>query len=384
MTTDQKFTTPPAPRSAPSERKPRTGWERWKYRNRDTIEGYLFLLPFLIPYFIFTLFPVMQAGYMSLFKWDLLAIGNRSFIGLDNYLKMMWGKNIVWDLGHLLPWRLGGVAIVALSWWAVSRKRMEKATAAWITGGAIVLLGGVAGIHPAADGGRWNDAIFWKSFGNTLQFVLLSTPLIVGIGLLTALALNGSGRLLGLFRTLFFTPYILSVSVVTLIWGYVLNPQRGILAAFLSNFGIEPIPWLTNADLAMPAIVFTTLWWTMGFNMVLFLAGLQDIEPTLYEAADLDGADAWGKFRYITIPGLRRTLLLVVILQVIASFQIFGQVYIMTRGGPAGSTRVLVQHIYESGFRDFSLGYASAMSIFLFFIMLLISFLQLQLTQEEE
>jgi multiple sugar transport system permease protein len=384
MAADKKFTIPSKAGSAPSKGTSRTGWERWKYRNRDTIEGYLFLLPFLIPYLIFTLFPVMQAGYMSLFKWDLLAMGDRSFIGLDNYVKMMWGKNIVWDLGYQLPWRLGGLAVVILSWWAVSRKRMEKTTAAWITAGAIVLLGGIAGIHPAADGGRWNDAIFWKSFGNTLQFVLLSTPLIVGIGLLTALALNGSGRLLGLFRTLFFTPYILSVSVVTLIWGYVLNPQRGILAAFLSNFGIEPIPWLTNADLALPAIVFTTLWWTMGFNMVLFLAGLQDIEPALYEAADLDGAGAWGKFRYITVPGLRRTLLLVVILQVIASFQIFGQVYIMTRGGPAGSTRVLVQHIYESGFRDFSLGYASAMSIFLFFVMLIISFLQLQLTQEEE
>jgi multiple sugar transport system permease protein len=383
MATDKKVTSPSTAASATATNEPRTHWERWRYRNRDTIEGYLFLLPFLIPYLIFTLFPVMQAGYMSLFKWDLLAMGNRSFIGLDNYINMLWGKNIVWDLGHLLPWRLGGIAVVILCWWAVSRTRMEKTTAAWITGGVIVLLGGVAGIHPAAEGGRWNDAIFWKSFGNTLQFVLLSTPLIVGIGLLTALALNGSGRLLGLFRTLFFTPYILSVSVVTLIWGYVLNPQRGILAAFLSNFGVEPIPWLTNADLAMPAIVFTTLWWTMGFNMVLFLAGLQDIEPTLYEAADLDGAGAWGKFRYITIPGLRRTLLLVVILQVIASFQIFGQVYIMTRGGPAGSTRVLVQHIYESGFRDFSLGYASAMSIFLFFVMLIISFLQLQLTQED-
>lgn len=383
MTTQKKLTTTSTTESATSADDFRTRWERWRFRNRDTIEGYLFLLPFLVPYLIFTLYPVVQAGYMSLFKWDLLSMDDRAFIGLDNYVRMMWGKNIVWDVGHLLSWRLGGVAIVILSWWAVSRDRMEKATAAWITGGVIVLLGGVAGIHPAADGGRWNDAIFWKSLGNTLEFVLLSTPLIVGVGLLLALVLNGSDRLLGFFRTLFFTPYILSVSVVTLIWGYLLNPQRGILSALLSNFGIQPIPWLTNADLAMPAIVVTTLWWTMGFNMVLFLAGLQDIEPTLYEAADLDGAGPWAKFCYITVPSLRRTLVLVIILQVIASFQIFGQVYIMTRGGPAGSTRVLVQHIYESGFRDFSLGYASAMSIFLFFIMLVISFLQLQFTQEE-
>lgn len=384
MSADKELATAPTVGRAVPADVPSTRWERWKYNNRDTIEGYLFLLPFLLLYLAFTLYPVVQAGYMSLFKWDLIAIDTRSFIGLDNYLKMMWGKNIVWDLGHLLSWRVAGIVVVILSWWAASRDRMEKGTAAWITGGVIVLLGGLAGIHPATEGGRWNDAIFWKSLGNTIEFVLLSTPLIVGIGLLLALALNGSGRALGFFRTLFFTPYVFSVSVLTLIWGYLLNPQRGILAAFLDKFGIDPIPWLTNPDLAMPAIVFTTLWWTMGFNMVLFLAGLQDIEPSLYEAADLDGAGTWGKFRYVTIPGLQRTLLLVIILQVIASFQIFGQVYIMTRGGPAGTTRVLVQHIYESGFRDFSLGYASAMSIFLFAIMLVVSFLQLQFMQEGE
>lgn len=384
MTTNEKIVNSSMAGGNSSTNEPRTRWKRWKFHNQDTIDGYLFLLPFLTLYLIFTIYPVLQAGYMSLFKWDLLSVANREFIGLDNYIKMMWGKNLVWDLEHLLSWRLGGIVIAMLSWWAVSRERMKKTTAIWITGGAILLLGGVAGFHPTADAIRWNDAIFWKSFGNTLRFVLLSTPLIVGVGLLLALALNGSSRLLGLFRTLFFTPYILSVSVVTLIWGYLLNPQRGLIAAFLSNFGVEPIPWLTNADLAMPAIIFTTLWWTMGFDMVLFLAGLQDIEPTLYEAAELDGAGIWGKFLHITVPGLSRTLLLVIILQVIASFQIFGQVYIMTRGGPAGSTRVLVQHIYESGFRDFSLGYASAMSIFLFFIMLIISFLQIQLTSQEE
>jgi multiple sugar transport system permease protein len=169
-----------------------------------------------------------------------------------------------------------------------------------------------------------------------------------------------------------------------LIWGFLLNPQSGILAAFLSYFGIEPIPWLTSPQLAMPAIVVTTLWWTMGFNMVLFLAGLQDIDPSLYEAATLDGAGTWAQFRHITIPGLERTILLVAILQVIASFQIFGQVFIMTRGGPGGTTRVLIQYIYESGFRDFQLGYAAAMSLFLFVVMLLVSYFQFRFTPQED
>jgi multiple sugar transport system permease protein len=229
----------------------------------------------------------------------------------------------------------------------------------------------------------FRDSVFWSSFWNTVQFVILSTPSIVGVGLLLAILLNGARRGMGFFRTIFFSPYVFSVAVVTLIWAFLLNPQTGLLAAFLGRFGIEPISWLTDPNLAMPAIVMTTLWWTMGFNMVLFLAGLQDIDQSLYEAAELDGAGHWAQFRHITIPGLRRTLLLVTVLQIIASFQIFGQVYIMTRGGPAGTTRVLIQYIYESGFRDFRLGYGSAMSLFLFAVMFVISYFQFRIAPEE-
>jgi multiple sugar transport system permease protein len=261
---------------------------------------------------------------------------------------------------------------------------MRRAKAAWLSAAVVVLFAGVMGLHPAENGGRWYDAVFWSSFGNTLEFVLISTPLIVVVGLAMALALNGRGRSMGLFRTAFFASYVFSVSVLTLIWGYLLQPQRGILAAFLSSLGVEPIPWLTDPKLAMPAIVIATLWWTVGFNMVLFLAGLQDIDPTLYEAAEIDGAGRLMQFRHITLPGLQRTTLMVIVLQIIASFQIFGQVYIMTRGGPGGSTRVLIQHIYESGFRDFELGYASAMSLFLFVIMFVVSFFQFRLSPQEE
>jgi multiple sugar transport system permease protein len=285
---------------------------------RDNIQAYLFLAPFMVVYIIFIIYPVIQAAYMSFFKWDLLAPHLNKFIGLRNYTSM------------------------------------------------------------------FSDSIFWTSFSNTLEFVLLSTPLIVGVGLLLALLLNRSDKIAAFFRTVYFAPYVFSVAVLTLIWGFLLNPQSGILAEFLSLFNIEPISWLTNPQLAMPAIVITTLWWTMGFNMVLFLAGLQDIDGSLYEAAELDGAGTWAQFRHITIPGLQRTILLVVILQVIASFQIFGQVYIMTRGGPGGTTRVLIQYIYESGFRDFQLGYAAAMSLVLFIVMLLVSYLQFRFTPQED
>jgi multiple sugar transport system permease protein len=374
---EQAFAVHPAPLQA-------SRWRRWWNRNKDTADGYLFLIPFLAVYVIFVIYPVIQAVYMSLYDWDLLAMDVREFIRLKNYVQMAWGANITWNLQHLLVWRLLGLATIPLIWWVALRGSMPRATAAWLSVIAVVFFAGMMGIHPGEEGGRWYDAIFWASLGNTVKFVVLSTPLIVAVGLVMALALNGSGRSLGLFRTAFFASYVFSVAVLTLIWGYLFQPQRGILAAFLSNLGVEPIPWLTDPNLAMPAIVVATLWWTVGFNMVLFLAGLQDIDPTLYEAAEIDGAGRWAQFRNITLPGLQRTTLLVVVLQIIASFQIFGQVYIMTRGGPAGSTRVLIQHIYESGFRDFKLGYASAMSIFLFAIMFVVSFFQFRLSPEEE
>lgn len=227
-----------------------------------------------------------------------------------------------------------------------------------------------------------NDPAFWSSLGNTFEFVLLSTPLIMGVGLLFALGVNSAGA--GAVRTMLFSPYVLSVAVATLVWGFLFNPNQGLIAAAMEAVGLTPLAWLTSTELAMHAIVITTLWWTVGFNMVLFIAGLQDIDPHLYEAAMIDGAGRYRQFTHITIPGLKRTITLVGILQVIASFQIFGQVYIMTRGGPAGTTRVLIQYIYETGFRDFRLGYASAISVVLFVLMFLASMVQLRLSQEKE
>lgn len=229
----------------------------------------------------------------------------------------------------------------------------------------------------------FTDSTFWISFVNTLKFVVFSTPVIIGLGLLFALMLNGSGSGKNSLRTMFFAPYVLSVAVTTLIWGFLFNAQQGLIGRLFELLGLTPLYWLTDPRLAMWAIIICTLWWTVGFNMVLLLAGLQDIEPALYEAASIDGSSPLQSFLYITLPSLHRTLLLVTVLQVIASFQIFGQVYILTRGGPGGTTRVLIQYIYETGFRDYQLGYASAMAVFLFVVMFLVSFLQLSLKKEK-
>lgn len=361
----------------------RDGARGWVDRNRETVEAWLFLLPFLLIYVVLQIFPVVQAALMSLFEWDLLDPRLRRFVGLGNYAEMLGVEDLTWSATRLPTWRLVGVLLLVATGVAVARDAITRRAAGWFAAGVVVVFGVLLGLGPGPDG-AWSDALFWGSFGNTLLFVVLSTPVIVGVALGLALVLARAGRLAAVLRVVFFAPYVLSVAVLTLIWGFLLNPDLGLIADALSVLGLEPIAWLTDPTLALPSIVVVTLWWTMGFNLVLFIAGLQDIDPILYEAASLDGASRWDAFRNITVPGLRRTIVLVTVLQVIASFQIFGQVFILTRGGPGNSTRVLIQHIYESGFREFRLGYAAALSLFLFLVMLGVSALQLRLMREDE
>ena len=334
-------------------------------------------------YVIFLLFPVIQALLMSVYEWDLLDPRVRDFVGLENYTEMFGTTGgLTWSATANGGWRLlvllTLVAVLAAYW----RGALGRAST-FLNAGVMIGLWLALGVQPG-EGGAWSDAVFWSSFGNTLQFVLLSTPLIVGVALVLALPLAKPGRTASVLRVLFFAPYVLSVAVLTLIWGFLLNPDLGLVARATGWIGMDPISWLTEPGYAMVAIVVATLWWTMGFNLVLFIAGLQDIEPSLHEAATLDGANAWERFIHITVPGLRRTLVLVTVLQVIASFQIFGQVYIMTRGGPGGSTRVVIQHIYESSFREFRLGYGAALSVVLFAVMLIASAIQFRLLRSED
>ncbi len=222
------------------------------------------------------------------------------------------------------------------------------------------------------------DRYFWSSMRNTVYFVILSGPVLVALGLLLAVLINRPYRNMGVFRTLFYLPSVLSIAVVTTIWIRVYNSQYGIFANWARSLGAEPLRWLTTVELAMPAVSLTTIWWTVGGNMVIFLAGLQDIPADLYEAAALDGANRWQSFWNITVPGMRRTIGLVTILQVISSFNIFGQVYSMTNGGPGGSTRTIIMYIYERAFKFWQLGYASAMAYGLAVIMFTLSIIQLK------
>ncbi len=293
---------------------PRRTGAGWVARNRETVDAWLFLLPFLLVYTVLQIYPVVQAGLMSLFRWDLLDPSRREFIGLDNYVDMLGATGLTWDLTHLLVWRIVGLVLLVVIALLLARRSISMRRASVLAAGVVVVFGILLGLHPGPDD-AWFDALFWTSFGNTIVFVALSTPVIVGVALGLALLLNGSGRYVAVLRAAFFAPYVLSVAVLTLIWGFLLNPDLGLIARLLEAIGLEPVSWLTDPSLALPAIVVVTLWWTMGFNLVLFIAGLQDIEPSLYEAATLDGAGPWATFRNVTVPGLERTIVLVTVLR---------------------------------------------------------------------
>lgn len=278
-------------------------------RRRNALTGLGFVLPFLIAYALFLLWPIILGLRMSFFNWSLVGKGTTDFAGLANY------------------------------------------------------------------GEALSDSAFWTSLWHTILFTILSTPILVVLGLALALLANYVPWGKGVFRLAFFAPYVLPSAVVALIWVWLYEPGFGLISGSLATIGLGNIGWLTSANVAMLSIVITTVWWTIGFNFILYLAGLQEIPKEMYEAAALDGAGPWARLRYVTVPMLTRTTTLVLILQVLASLKIFDQIYLMTTGGPNFSTEPIIEYIYDTGFTSYRVGYASAMSYIFFVIILAISVL---------
>ncbi|PSJ40761.1 carbohydrate ABC transporter permease [Allosphingosinicella deserti] len=220
------------------------------------------------------------------------------------------------------------------------------------------------------------DPVFHQAIGNTLLLTLMIVPALTAITLGLALALNRGTVAAAWLRGLFFSSSVLSVTIVTLIWRFILTPDAGLVAEILEASGRAPIPFLSDPDLTIPALAITTIWWSIGLPMMLFLAGLQQIPQDIYEAAALDKAGAWTRFRRITLPSLRRTLILVVMLQTAAQLQLFGQAQLLTAGGPSGASRPMVLFIYEVAFVRWELGYASAAAEILFMLVLAATLLQ--------
>jgi multiple sugar transport system permease protein len=229
-----------------------------------------------------------------------------------------------------------------------------------------------------------HDPVFGTSLVNTFEVTLMIVPVLTIISLLLALALNRAGKGAAIMRGIFFASAVLSVTIVTLIWRFVLAPDAGLLGEAWKALGWEPLPFLSDVHLALPALAITTIWWSVGFPMLLFLAGLQQIPEDMYEAAALDNSNSWTTFWRITVPALRRTLILVVMLQTAAQLQLFGQSQLLTAGGPSGASRTAVLFLYESAFGRWELGYASAAAEVLFLIILAVTLTQYWATSRSE
>lgn len=285
----------------------------WKPSTHEAIAGYLFLLPNMIGFLLFTVLAVVASAVISLTNWDLLS--PPQFVGLANYQQLLL-----------------------------------------------------------------NDPLFHKVLFNTFYFTIVSVPLAIVIALLLALALNEGIRGIALFRAAYFLPVITSGVVVALIWRWFYNPDFGVLNYLLYRLGVQNPPnWLADQRWAMPAVIILAVWKQVGYNMVIFLAGLQAIPTNLYEAASIDGAGRFDRFRYITLPLLTPTTFFILIISLIGSLQVFDSVLVLTEGGPANATRTLVYHIWQQAFQFLHMGYAAAIAWVLFFLIFLITVVQWKL-----
>jgi ABC-type sugar transport system permease subunit len=222
------------------------------------------------------------------------------------------------------------------------------------------------------------DPRFWNALGNTAVFTIVTVPVQIVLGLLLAVRLSRARWWSVFLRSVFFFPVISSFATMAIVWKFMLSPDVGPTASWLRDLGLAPIDPLHNPDLALPAIILVGLWKNIGFTMVILIAALQDVPEDLVEAAVLDGAGPWRRFVSVALPSIRQALLFASVIAVIASLQVFDQVYVMTGGGPLFRTETLVTYMYDQGFKEFRSGYAAALAWVLFLIIMAISMLQLR------
>ncbi|WLQ37554.1 sugar ABC transporter permease [Streptomyces castrisilvae] len=309
-------TTAPAGTAAPPQQPPSTTPAAPRRRRSLTRGGGLFVLPFLVLFALFLVWPVVQGLWMSLTDASL-SLRDTEFVGFANYTE------------------------------------------------------------------AFGDPDVWSSLGNTVFFTVISCVPLVLVALAMALLVHSGLAGQWVWRLAYFAPYLLPVTVVTLIWTWLYQPDIGLGNQLLTSLGMEPVGWLSDESVAMWSVAALTVWWTVGFNFLLYLAALQSLPVTYDEAAALDGAGAWRRLWSVTLPQLRHTTVLVAMLQVLASLKVFDQIYILTKGGPNGSTRPILEYVYDVGFTGYRLGYASAVSYIFFAIVIVVSVMQLRLFRQE-
>jgi multiple sugar transport system permease protein len=284
---------------------------------------WLFLAPYLALFLAFVLAPAVYGFWISLHDYDYTLPG-KPWVGLDNY-----------------------------------RNLFDSSTLA--------------------------SERFWGGMRATAIFTVMSVPLLLVVPLAVALVMNQKFPGRNLFRAVYFAPYVLGVAVVAVMWRFLLDNNIGLVNHYLGLVGLpDDIAWTTSVPAAWFALVGVTVWWTMGFNAVIYLAGLQDIPRELYEAAEVDGANSWQRFRHVTVPGLRPVLAFVTMVTIIASANMFGQSYLMTRGAPGTETRTAIYQIAETGLRQYQMGSAAAMSYVLTVILMVASVVVFWLFRERK
>jgi multiple sugar transport system permease protein len=298
--------------SAPARAKPKTDLATRVAGQKLGLTPYLFILPHLIFFTVFLAWPFFFGIYTSLFEFDFLRPERRPFVGLENYLNLFDPSSI-----------------------------------------------------------QFKD--FWRSMRNTGEFILWSVPPLVAGGLFLAVMLNGRFRFRNFFRMIYFAPYTLSVTAAAILWWWLFQPQGGIVNSLIHSVGLGNVNWLSSMPQAWIAITFATIWWTIGFNTIIFLAALQEIPADLYEAAAIDGAGAFQRFRYVTIPMLRPVLVLVITITLLASANLFGQPFLMTAGGPLQKTEPIIYEIYKEGLIRHQMGSAAAMSLLVAALLLVLT-----------
>ncbi|MDQ3929428.1 MAG: sugar ABC transporter permease [Chloroflexota bacterium] len=291
---------------------------------------YLFILPHLIFFALFLGYPFFRGLFMSLTKYDYLRPDATRFVGADNYVRLFSPGDVKFN-------------------------------------------------------------VFWNSLWNTVQFVIYSVPPLVIIPLLLAVLLNLKIPGRNFFRAVYFSPWVLSVAVVGLLWWWIFQSQGGLMNHYLGELGFGTPRWLSTLPWAWVAIVVATVWWTIGFNMIILLAALQDIPGELYEAGSIDGATGIQAFFRITLPLLQPVMVFIIITTIIASFNLFGQPLLMTRGDPrvgggGGATEPVMMRIYQEGFADSApdQGLAAAMSFIVASIMILVSYVNFRLFRQAD
>jgi multiple sugar transport system permease protein len=231
----------------------------------------------------------------------------------------------------------------------------------------------------------FDDPLFFTALKNTFYFVLMAGPLSIAISLGAALLLNSKLiKYKAIFRLSYFIPVVTTLVAVAIVWRFIYHPRFGILNYILSTVGIDQIDWLGDTSTAMPSIVLMSVWKNFGYNMIIFIAGLQNIPEDLYEAASIEGANNWQKFKSITLPMLAPTTIFISIITMIGYFQFFAEPYIMTQGGPLNSTLSIVQYMYQEGFRWWNMGYSASIAFVFFFIILIGTVIQLKIQKSTE